>query len=578
MANTIYDSEKIHEFHIYKASNKNFGTRSGDFNIRNYCSSATLSVELNGTWKVDLEIFKENNPFFNSISVGDVIKTATWMEEEQLFRIQEIEKNEETMSVTAYPIFLDVAHDIYWEDSRPTNVDGQGWMNYVIQAGTPKSGNRYFGYSDITKTATAYYIRKNAIECLSGDEENGFLSRWGGEVLYDNYKVYVNNRVGTDTGIKIEAGVNMNGLTETIDTSELCTELFPVGYNGITATFVQSDRLNDYPVTYTQTIELNNYKLEADASDEDKNGETDAKLFATEEDLKNAMKDYCKTYFNESQCDLPKYSYECNLVDMSNDVRYSKFTELEEITIGDTVQIYHKDMGILTSARVTALTYDMLAKKNIDVQLGNFGDTIRDIGVSLQKVNNTISGDTLKANTLTNIISQNSPSNSGRLKKEDQGYWDLQSGEMNMVGNITVRKSSNKNKLVEIASGDYSQIMFYSGADNESGIATGKIMTSTISSTRWNFSNLKGFGIVGDQNAVCYMACGRKNMTPSSTPSTWFIAQTEGRIEKGYPPMIPNTIKDCQITFPDGSWLKVRSGLITGASVKNTGEGAITDL
>ena len=44
--------------------------------------------------------------------------------------------------------------------------------------------SKYSGESNITKKATAYYQFKNLIEAINGGEDNSFISRWGGEILF----------------------------------------------------------------------------------------------------------------------------------------------------------------------------------------------------------------------------------------------------------------------------------------------------------------------------------------------------------------------------------------------------------
>lgn len=85
---------------------------------------------------------------------------------------------------------------------------------------------KYSGKSNIKIISTAYYQTKNLIEAICGEEENSFLNRWGGEVLFDNYTITVNDRVGINHGVQVLYGKNIaeNGLQEEIDTSEVITK------------------------------------------------------------------------------------------------------------------------------------------------------------------------------------------------------------------------------------------------------------------------------------------------------------------------------------------------------------------
>lgn len=76
-----------------------------------------------------------------------------------------------------------------------------GTIFYLDQIGGSKS--------DIKKTSTAYYQTKNLIEAINGNDDNAFTKRWGGEILYNNYEVIVNERVGADRGVHVVYGKNI---------------------------------------------------------------------------------------------------------------------------------------------------------------------------------------------------------------------------------------------------------------------------------------------------------------------------------------------------------------------------------
>lgn len=63
-----------------------------------------------------------------------------------------------------------------------------------------------YSHSDIDTINTAYYVMKNLIECIASDDENSFLNRWGGEIRFDDYDIYINERLGDDNGARVEFG------------------------------------------------------------------------------------------------------------------------------------------------------------------------------------------------------------------------------------------------------------------------------------------------------------------------------------------------------------------------------------
>ena len=47
------------------------------------------------------------------------------------------------------------------------------------------------------------------MEALNSNQDNSFINRWGGEILFDNYEIIVNSRVGEDRGVEIRYGKNI---------------------------------------------------------------------------------------------------------------------------------------------------------------------------------------------------------------------------------------------------------------------------------------------------------------------------------------------------------------------------------
>lgn len=106
---------------------------------------------------------------------------------EQLFRITHKEKSDSGISADLQPIFMDAADDCFLLDVRPTDKTGQQALDIMTAP-----NKKYTAETDITSTGTAYYQNKNLIEAINGDDENSFVKRWGGEIVYDNYKAIIN--------------------------------------------------------------------------------------------------------------------------------------------------------------------------------------------------------------------------------------------------------------------------------------------------------------------------------------------------------------------------------------------------
>ena len=185
---------------IYSPENKDY-EHNGDMTLMP--EEAEIHVILNGEWTATIEHPIDDEGRWKYITDNAVVKMPSF-NGEQLFRIQNKEKSDSGVSAELTPIFLDAKEDCFLVDVRPTEKSGQEALDIMTAP-----NNVYTAKSDIKKTSTAYYQTKNLIEAINGNDDNAFTKRWGGEILYNNYEVIVNERVGADRGVHVVYGKNI---------------------------------------------------------------------------------------------------------------------------------------------------------------------------------------------------------------------------------------------------------------------------------------------------------------------------------------------------------------------------------
>lgn len=381
---------------LYKSTNTNY-EMNGDYTLSPL--SCVFECNLNDTWILSIE-----NPIDQSLddfTIGAVICAPTPYGDKQLFRIYDVTKDDNGIIASAFPIFLDARNDCFLWDVRPSNVTGQTALNQMI------TNKKYSASSNITKASTAYYVQKNLIEALNGDDDNAFLKRWGGEVAYNNYEIIVNDRIGSDNGLKVEFGFNLLGVEEQINNEDIVTRIIPKAYNGYILPnneTVDSPLINNYPIVYTRVIEYQDIKLIDDAQEDDaENGIT---VCNTLEELYAALRTRAKEEF-ENEIDLPQITYNVDMVDLSKTDLYKDYKDLLTVNLGDTVHVKHRKLGIETSARVITLNYDCITKKVESLVLGdyeaNYFNSVSSITHSASQVIDS-SNNTLMADKISGII------------------------------------------------------------------------------------------------------------------------------------------------------------------------------
>lgn len=347
---------------IYSKGNTRFDM-NGDMIL--FPETCSVRAELNGTWKLDMVHPRDQDGRWRYIEEECIISVPTFMGDRQLFRICEMEKTDDEVTVAALPVFLDCADDCYLMDVRPTNKNGQEALNIMT------AGSRYSGQSDITSVSTAYFEGRSLADAISGSGDPTFLGRWGGEILYDNYKIIINERIGGDYGVEARYGKNMEGIEYCLDMAGVVTRIVPMAYNGYkmsgNAPWVDSPNINKYEKKYIRKIKYDHIKMREDAQEDDEeNGIT---VCDTQEELDRALAAGCRQQF-EGGLDTPVISITINMVELSCMEEYKEYRILEKVSLGDDVTCRHKELDITTKERVTGITWDCIRNRVEKLTLG----------------------------------------------------------------------------------------------------------------------------------------------------------------------------------------------------------------
>ena len=338
---------------------------NGDYQL--HPVSASVHLVLNGDWT--LSMVHPFDEIGNLLMEDGIISVDFPNNEEQKFSIVDVHLiNHNTVQVTAYPIFvIDARNDVILRDVRPTQMTGSEALQWMIQG-----DSRFTIQSDITTISTAYYVNKNFIQALNGGEEQSFINRWGGEIYYQNYTLTVNERIGSDTGIRCEAGLNMKGIEVQKNINDMVTSIIPEAYNGRTSPYeYTSEEALKYRTPKRRIVKYDHIKLAEDASDDDYM--TDGVIVCPDlESLYSALKTASEESFADG-CDKPSMAYTVTMADVSK--LYPGMSDLAQAWLGDTVHVYDRDLDLEIEERVVELTYNVLTEEVESYTLAKTLDT-----------------------------------------------------------------------------------------------------------------------------------------------------------------------------------------------------------
>ena len=384
---------------IYSPGNTDYG-KNGDMPI--FPTKAEISATLNGTWQLNLEHPIDKSGRWKYIQEDAVVKLPSF-NGDQLFRIREKKKASSGITATAEPIFMDSMYDCFLSDIRPTAKNGQEALDIMT---APNA--KYSGKSNITKRTTAYYEYKNLIEAINGDDDNSFINRWGGEILFDNFEITINERVGGDYGVTLQYGKNIqkNGITESVDMTGIVTRIYPKAYNGYKLSgsgYVDSPVINSYPIVKVATITFDDVKMAEDAQEDDEeNGVT---ICNSQAELDTALRKKCNEQFSAG-IDKPSVNITADMVLLQNTRQYKNYAVLEQVSLGDTIHCRHTKLGITTDARVISLKYDSIKQKVTYVELGDFTyNYFNNVSSSVNRIDQVVRPDgTVMADKIAGFI------------------------------------------------------------------------------------------------------------------------------------------------------------------------------
>lgn len=373
---------------VYKKGNSNY-KMNGD--LQPETISAESDIRLNDTWEMTA-VFPATPEYTEYVTEDAVIKVRMpEFDKNQLWYVYKTAKTDDEITAYLRPVFMQAAEDCILLDVRPTTKSGQEALDIMCAQNA-----RYSGRSDITAVKTAYYYHKNLIEAIQGEDENSFLNRWGGEVLYDNYEVIVNERVGGEYGARAEMGYNIDGVEETCDVQDVITRIFPIGFNGrmLTGTqYIDSSNIQKYPFVHARFITYEDVKYVADVDNEEERAAAYQTIAEFEAELRRRVQmEY------DAGVDLPKITYVINFVELSKTTEYQDIKDLVSVGFGDTVRVRHRTLGIDTTARCIGRKYDHVLDMITEITLGDFsGSYLSDMGSVMYAAANVID---VKSNTV----------------------------------------------------------------------------------------------------------------------------------------------------------------------------------
>ena len=340
---------------LHNSRTKNFNNNG--LGILKDCISAKVCEVLNGEFNINIT-YPVGGYLYPNLVEDNIIVTDVGYGKRQAFRIKNVNKRLDNIEVYATHIFYDL-NDNLIEDIYPKGQTGETVINYILSHAQYE--HNFIGYSNISKTSTARYIRKNLVEALIGEDSNSFINRWGGEIIRDNYNITMVNKRGVANGMQIRYAKNLTGIEFQIDRTTVGTRIMPKAFDGILLPekYIDSPNIDIYPHPIIKIIEYSDLKLATESGEG----------FASKTELYQAMRERVQEEF-KNEIDKPTITTTVNFVELANTKEYQEYKELEKLNIGDYSTVYVPHLNINVTQRVYKTIYDAILGKFVEFEMG----------------------------------------------------------------------------------------------------------------------------------------------------------------------------------------------------------------
>lgn len=338
---------------------KNIVLGSNGKSLDKYCIKCEPDEDLStGNYIVDLKFLIDDN--LQDLLQEEVILKVLLDYGYEIFRISKVAVGTRYIDIVARQITIADSLTLWLEDVRPTNLNGQAAVSWMLDKAEGKKEIQII--SDIDVVNTAYYQRMSLYKALHGND-NSFLKRWGGEVQRRGYTIYINKRIGIDRGFTIREGKNLTGFECSSNIDSLVTRARGVGFNGILGNYIDSPLIGSYNHIYTNVIKYEDVKVKDENNDEG---------YDTLEQAKVELDRRIKEEFSENGIDKIKASYTINFVQLEKTEEYKNYIAAERLFIGDDSRVYIPKLNVDIKVRAMTKKYDVLAQKTKEIKLSNY--------------------------------------------------------------------------------------------------------------------------------------------------------------------------------------------------------------
>lgn len=286
--------------------------------------------------------------------------------EEQLFRVVEVEEDEDYVTITARHVWYDnLQNYTMWKPVETTKYTaGDVCRNVLSNAVSPCASRVATDCKDEIIGKDLDFERKNLVEAFL-DPEKGICAKYGLSLIRDNWDFYCLKNVGYNRGFVIQNGKNLLGVTRKESIENLVTRIVPfaksekgdelVWMNNNGSKWLDSDDIGDY--SYPR-VELYDTGLQI------------GKDGVTAQNVQAKLLEAAQKHYTDDKVDIPTIEMTIEFISLGDTEEYEQYRGLDKVYLYDIITVVDTIRGYSHTAQVVGVEHDLLTGMLLSVTIG----------------------------------------------------------------------------------------------------------------------------------------------------------------------------------------------------------------
>lgn len=471
----------------------------------------------------------------NSGSIQEVI--SPWVITYQYFRISKVTKQIDGISIEAKHISYDLLYNMTRYSKEESYNLGRVIYDILADCYAEHDFTAVTNVSNAQSGLTGWK-RKNPIDAFL-DPEEGVCKKFNVNLVRNNHTLYFLHDPGINRGIRIEYGKNMTGISFVLNDDEVVTRIIPIGQtkddedlflsDEADQQYVDSDRINDYPVIHTYELSCDNCKV----GETDENGGK-----VTTEIARARMKAQAEKLYSDDKVDQPTVEMTVEFINLGDTEEYEQFKGLEDCFLYDYISVTCPSLSIDVTAQITQINWDCILLRMNSVAIGSVGRNLANAGITTWQIPSGVSGSKIAEGTIGGSTLASSAISARHIQAESIGTTALVAesvtSEKIAAGAITADKiAAGAITAEKITAGSIDADKITAGAITADKIAAGSITAQKIAANTIEANNIKTGTITAESGIIANGAIGTAQIADGSITEAKVVSLNADVIKTG---------------------------------------------